>query len=156
MNITDTADTVFGNVSVTVMETAVICPPNGPDAILSLSRSRVDDTETRTPPPVLLPDAMLEKTQVFSAVVHALVRLSTNFVAEPPRAATVAVGAVSPPVHATAGSPAPAATKNPDGKLMVMALLIPAPLTKGNANVVNLTVTALPPAAAAAAAVPGT
>jgi hypothetical protein len=64
-----------------------------------------------------------------------------------PRAATVAEGAVAPPAQVTRGT-VPAATKNPDGNLMVMALDIPA---SGNADVVKTTTTAFPPGAAAAA-----
>jgi len=92
---------------------------------------------------------MFEKTQVFAVLSHALVVLSTKLVGEPVRAATVAVGVPAPPVQATAGV-VPAA-KNPEGKLMVMALVTPVL----NADVVKTTVTALPPGAAAAA-VPGT
>ena len=68
-----------------------------------------------------------------------------------PRAATVAVGTVAPPVQATEGT-LPAATKNPDGKLMVMALAVPAP---GMADVVKTTTTALPSGVTSLAAVFG-
>jgi hypothetical protein len=122
------------------MVTAETCPPNGPDARIVLTWSNCDSTETATAPPVLIPDPMFLKVQVFSTAVHAFVVESTNRVAGEPRAATVAVGAVAPPVQATEGT-VPAATKNPDGKLMVMALDVPAP---GMADVVKTTTTALP------------
>ena len=94
---------------------------------------------------------MFEKTQVFGAASHALVVLSTNRVAGVSSAATVAVGATVPPVQATTGTDAPE-TKNPEGKLMVMALALEA---AARADVVKTTVTALPPGAAAAGC-PGT
>jgi len=150
VNFTVTADKVAGSVSVTVMDAAEICPPNGPEAICVLLRSSVDTTDTSTAPPVLTPDAMFEKTQVFAAVSHALVVLSTKLLAGLARAATVAVGVPAPPVQATTGV-VPVA-KNPEGKLMVMALGV---LTVYGVCRVKTTVTALPPGAAAAA-VPGT
>ncbi len=96
MNVTVTADTVAGSFSATVMDTAEICPPNGPEAILVLSRSSVDTTETSTLPPVLAPDAMFEKVQVFAVLSHALVVLRTKPVAGTARAATFAVGVPVP------------------------------------------------------------
>ncbi len=128
----------------------VAWPPIGPEVIFVLSTSSVDTTDTSTAPRVgVARDAMFEKTQLFGVLSHALVVLSTKLVGEPVRAATVAVGVGDPPVQATAGV-VPAA-KNPEGKLMVMALFTPVL----NADVVKATVTALPPGAAAAA-VPGT
>jgi hypothetical protein len=116
-------------------------PPIGPDAIDLLTTSNMDTTETPTVDTfAVVDDPMFLKVQVFSTAVHAFVVVSTNRVAGEPRAATVAVGAVAPPVQATEGT-VPAATKNPDGKLMVMALDVPAP---GMADVVKTTTTALP------------
>ncbi len=108
----------------------------------------MDTTETATAPGVLTPDAMLEKMQTFAVASHGLGPAveSTNRVAGPSRTATVA--APVPPVQAARGGlAAPAETKNPDGKLMVMALAIP----DANADVVKETVTAFPPGAGAAA-----
>ena len=127
-------------------------PPIGPDAIDLLTTSNMDTTETPTVDTfAVVDDPMFLKVQVFSTAVHAFVVVSTNRVAGEPRAATDAVGAVAPPVQATEGT-LPAATKNPDGKLMVMALAVPAP---GNADVVKTTTTALPSGATSLAATPG-
>ena len=129
-------------------------PPIGPDAIDLLTTSNMDTTETSTVDTfAVVDDPMFLKVQVFSTAVHAFVVESTNRVAGEPRAATVAVGAVAPPVQATEGT-VPAATKNPDGKLMVMALAVPAPV--GNADVVKTTTTALPAGSALFAAAFGT
>jgi hypothetical protein len=122
-----------------------------PDAIDLLMKSNLDSTVTAIVLTVLAGDAMFLKVQVFSTAVHAFVVVSTNRVAGEPRAATDAVGAVAPPVQATEGT-LPAATKNPDGKLMVMALAVPAP---GMADVVKTTTTALPSGVTSLAAVFG-
>jgi hypothetical protein len=148
VKVTVTADTVAGSFSATVMDTAEICPPNGPEAIFVLSKSNMETTEISTLSPVLVPDAMFEKVQVFAAVSHALVVESTKLLA---LMAALAAGVPVPPEQATTGAPVPA-TKNPDGKLMVIAFAVFAEYCVPR---VKTTVTALP-AGAAAAAVPGT
>ncbi len=133
----------------------VAWPPKAPALVAGPCRSNVVVIRTPLFPQVPrstlgVPDAMFEKTQVFAAVSHALVVLSTKLLAGLARAATVAVGVTAPPVQATTGV-VPVA-KNPEGKLMVMALAV---LTVYGVCRVKTTVTALPPGAAAAAA-PGT
>ena len=105
-----------------VMLTAVTTPPRVPDATATLALSRVDSTDTDSFWSAIgAPVATFFNVHTLADASQAFVVVKTNLVE--PEYATVAAGAVAPPVHSTVGTED---RKKPDGKMIVMALDTPA------------------------------
>ena len=124
-----------------VIEAAVTWPPRAPALTLALGASAIDRMEIpqEARPSVGGPVAMFEKTQVLGELSQALVVVRIKVVDD---IATVAVGAVPPPLQATIGTvPSAEGRKKPAGYVTVIALTVDA-LGKAVASVKDTVATA--------------